>query len=228
MHERTVLPRLLPSGHVRCPACGKLAFTPTQPHPDTGVPHKMVLVKGTCKCPHCGTQQQIGSSVARWHNSVWHHDNPHYAPGRLFDADDPPPRIRLWTWRKATASLPFLRPLVADLRAAYCRSAHARLVARRDADARRQPGGADADGEVDDLLDEVAAAGVLLHGGPLRGTVLFPSFTHRAGNRPQALYYVWRDSREAVDAYVTVEVLRTTGDIATCERPVPRTWKWIK
>jgi len=85
----------------------------------------------------------------------------------------------------------------------------------------------DADGEVNGLLDEIAGVGVLLHGGPLRGTVLFPSFTHRAGNRPQALYYVWRDSREAVDAYVTVEALRTTGDIAARERPVPATWKRI-
>lgn len=226
MHERTVLPRLLPSGHVRCPACGKLAFTPTQPHPDTGVPHKMVLIKGTCKCPHCGVQQLIGSSVARWHNAVLYPDWPNYAPGRLFDADDPPPRIRLWTWRTATASLPFLRPLVSDLRAAYCRAAHVRLAARRDAFA-RPPAGGDSGGEVDGLLDEIAAAGVLLHGGPLRGTVLFPSFTHRAGNRPQAVYLVWRDSRDVVDAHVTADALCTTGDIAACERPVPRTWKRI-
>lgn len=224
MHERTVLPRLLPSGHVRCPACGKLAFTPTQPHPDTGVPHKMILIKGTCKCPHCGVQQLIGSSVARWHNAILYHDSPSYAPGRLFDADDPPPRIRVWTWRKATASIPFMAPLVGGLRAAYCRLAHARLVARRVGD---QPAAGKCNDEVDDLIDEIEAAGVLLHGGPLRGMVLFPSFTHRAGSRPQPLYLVWRDSRDAVDAYVTAEALRTVGDIAACERPVPRTWKEV-
>lgn len=227
MHERTVLPRLLPSGHTRCPACGKLAYTPTTPDPDTGVPQRMVLVRGTCKCPHCGSQQLIGASVARWHNSILYPAIDSYAPGRLFDADDPPPRIRIWTWQAATASLPYLAPLVGGLRAAYCRAAHARLSARRGADARPPAGRADAEGEVDGLLDEIAAAGVLLHGGPLRGTVLFPSFTHRAGSRPQAVYLVWRDSREAVDAYVTAEALRTTGDITACERPVPRTWKEI-
>lgn len=228
MHERTVLPRLLPSGHIVCPACRKLAYTPTRPHPDTGELNKMVLIRGTCKCPHCGTEQQIGSSVARWHNAVWYNDNSHYAPGRLFDPDDPPPRIRLWTWRKATASLPFLRPLVADLRAAFCRQAHARLVARREALASSTTCGGESDGEVEELLDEIAGVGVLLHGGPLRGTVLFPTFTHRSGNRPQAVYLVWRDSREAVDAYVTADAFRTKGDIAACERPVPRTWRWIE
>ena len=170
----------------------------------------------------------IGASVARWHNGIIYPDLPSYAPGRLFDADDPPPRIRIWTWQTATASLPYLAPLVGGLRAAYCRQAHARLVARQGATGHPQASGGEAGGEVGGLLDEIAAAGVLLHGGPLRGTVLFPSFTHRAGSRPQGLYFVWRDSRETVDAYVTADALRTTDDIAVCERPVPRTWRAIQ
>lgn len=68
---------------------------------------------------------------------------------------------------------------------------------------------------------------MLLHNGPLRGTVLFPSFVHRAGKPPRALYLDWRDSRDAIETHLEVS-LRTEGeDLATWERPVPRAWQEV-
>jgi hypothetical protein len=229
MSETTVRPRLLPSGVLVCPKCRGTCTTPRTPNPYRGgAVEKLILKPGTARCPHCPAVHQIDREVARWHNAIWYAGDPAYAPGVLFDAAVPPPRIRIWTWRNATAAIRYLAPLVAGLRSAACRLSHLRLAACRAGRTRVAAADvADAEGEAERLADEIVTAGVVPHGGPLRGIVLFPSFVHRAGNPPRGLYLVWRDSRDGIVGYLPVS-LRTEGeDLAPWERPVPRAWKEV-
>ncbi len=229
MSENAVKPRLLPSGVLVCPICRGTCTSPRAPNPNNnGVVEKMILKEGTARCPHCPAVHDIDRDVARWHNAIWYSDDSASAPGVLFDPAVPPPRIRIWTWRNATAAIRYLAPLVGGLRSAACRLSHLRLVVRRAGSTRSTATEiGDAEGEAERLADEVEAAGVLLHNGPLRGTVLFPSFIHRAGGSPRGLYLVWRDSRDGIESYLESS-LRTEGeDLATWERPVPQAWKEV-
>lgn len=132
MSEPTVRPRLLPSGVLVCPACRGTCTTPRAPNPhNNGVVEKLILNPGTARCPHCPAAHDIDRDVARWHNPIWYAADAAYAPGSLFNPADPPPRIRIWTWRNATAAIRYLAPLVSGLRSADCRFSHLRLVARR-------------------------------------------------------------------------------------------------
>lgn len=225
--EKPLKPRLLPSGWLICPACHNLCESPTAKNPHTGIVEKLILKPGTCRCPHCPAVHEM-SEVERWHNAVWYVDDPVYAPGPLYDESDPPPRIRIWTWRKATAAIPYLAPLVGNLRSATCRVAHLRLAARRVGSTRTLVADlADAAEEVVRLAEEIEAAGVLTHGGPLRGVVLFPSFVHHAGSKPKPLYLVWRDSRDAIETYAMAEDMRPSFSLEGCEKPLPKAWREV-
>ncbi len=229
MTSKPLKPRLLPTGSLVCPACGNLCETPHARHPKTGRVEKMVLCKGTAPCPHCPFVHEIDNEVARWHNAAWYAQDRCYAPGPLFDPVIPPPRIRIWTYTKATSAIPYLAPLVGGLRSAACRLSHLRLTGCKSRVPSRVLAAdlGNAEGEVESLRDEVEAVGVLLHGGPLRGTILFPSFVHHSGSRPRGLYLVWRDSRASIETYATAGDLRHGSDLESCEKPLPKAWKSI-
>lgn len=74
---RTVVPRLLPSGHLLCPQCQGQSATPASVSPQTGCLKKGVLVGDrTGCCPGCGVGHYIPLSLARRHNRLWFPDYP--------------------------------------------------------------------------------------------------------------------------------------------------------
>ena len=74
---RTIVPRLLPSGHLLCPQCQGQSATPASVSPQTGCPEKGVLVGDrTGCCPGCGVGHYIPLSLARRHNRLWFPNNP--------------------------------------------------------------------------------------------------------------------------------------------------------
>lgn len=130
----------------------------------------------------------------------------------------------IWTPSGIVKALPLLRPLIADVREAWCRRSHLRLVAARNPrDQEAESAAEEAGRKLTDLLREVARLGLVFFTDFHRGIVLCASMVKR-GDRKERIYLVYRDSQEQPEAWVTHADLFEAGDLEGCEQPIPAAW----
>ncbi|OAI41693.1 hypothetical protein AYO40_02550 [Planctomycetaceae bacterium SCGC AG-212-D15] len=134
----------------------------------------------------------------------------------------------VWTPSGIVKALPLLRPLIADVREAWCRLSHLRLVARRNPRDREAENAAEeASRKVAELLREVVKLGIVFFTDFHRGIVLCASMVSRR-DRKDRIYFVYRDSSDEPEAWVTHADLFDAGDLEGCEQPIPPAWWRVK
>lgn len=130
----------------------------------------------------------------------------------------------VWTPSGIVKALPLLRPLIADVREAWCRLSHLRLVASRNPRDRNAESAAEEAGRnLNDLLREVAKLGIVFFTDFHRGIILLASMVSR-GDRKERIYFVYRDSCEEPEGWISQADLFAFGDLEGCEQPIPPTW----
>lgn len=133
-----------------------------------------------------------------------------------------------WTPTGVVAALPFLRPLVQQVRESACRLSHLRLMARRrPEDAVAIAAVEDTEGEFVALLRDVRLIGVAFYCDYVHGVVLCPSRVLENG-KYHVIYLVWREDREGPDAWVRRDELFDIGDLESVEREIPSRWWRVK
>lgn len=135
-------------------------------------------------------------------------------------------RDRLWTFNEASRAVPYVRRLLATVRASYIACRHLYLKSLRSADPegihaewlRRRDEGVAA-------LEELHRLGVIIYQGPLRGIALFPFGVEveadDGATTGMIAFFVYKDSRDRIDSFAFAPDLHDQGGLLGAERPIP-------
>jgi hypothetical protein len=142
----------------------------------------------------------------------------------------PKTRGRFWTFDEASRAVPYVRRLLATLRESYitCRHLYRKSLRADDAGGihaewlkRRDEGVA--------ALEELDRLGIILYQNPLRGIVLFPFGVEVEGDdgatAGMVAFFVYKDSRDEIDAFAFAPDLHDQGGLLGAERPIPAVLK---
>jgi len=135
---------------------------------------------------------------------------------------------KLWAYEDANAAVPYIRPMLKQLREDYIKVWH---LFRKDG---HRHDGPHAD-QLESLQEaggvifkEMAKMGVLLYENPRRGIALFPFLVHYEdghGSTPREASYVYMDTRNTIDSYIFHDEFQAFQDLYAWLRPVPAEWK---
>jgi hypothetical protein len=76
-----------------------------------------------------------------------------------------------------------------------------------------------------EIIGNFAKEGIIVYKSPLHGIALYPFLIQRAVGESEQAYFVYKDSRTSIDAYVVGRDLTTHDDLWGYEKTLPEDWK---
>lgn len=136
-------------------------------------------------------------------------------------------RVPNWSYAAASQTLAYIRLVLRDLREGFVSIWHLYKLAGCDVN---HPAYGEQirllGDEAQAILEEFDRLGVIPYESPRRGIALFPFLLQDdQGGTPREAYFVFRDSRDEIDAYILADDLCTHNDLDGYERPVSVVWK---
>lgn len=135
----------------------------------------------------------------------------------------------IWNFHSAAKTIPYLRPLLRDLRESFILCWHFFKKNGRCRQGRYEKDCNQHDEAFEKTFVEIEKMGINIYDVPYRGIALFPcliAIEDRPGVRTDRLaFFVYKDSRDSIDSFIFEDEFSEYNDLFSWERPVPNTWK---
>jgi len=137
---------------------------------------------------------------------------------------------KFWSYAQATQILPYIHPLLEELRTSYILVWHLFKKNKYNVEeGKYHQQVVDLRARGAEILGELKKLHILPYWSPLRGIALFQFVIQyedgQGGALPRDAYFVYKDSRETIDSYIFDDEFTAYCDLYAWETPVPEPWK---